>query len=378
MLNKEEISRYSRHLLLPEIGTIGQGKLKNAKVLVIGAGGLGCPVLLYLTAAGVGKIGIVDFDTVDESNLQRQILYAVEDIGKYKAIVAADKLFKQNPFVKFTVYNLQVNNQNALDIIKNFDIIIDGTDNFATRYLINDACVLLNKPLIYGAVYRFEGQVSVFNFKDRKGINGPTYRCVFPEPPSPESAPNCSEIGVLGVLPGIIGTMQANEAIKLITGIGEPLSGKLLLLNALTMSFTTIDVSYNKESIKNTPANVEEFLKMDYNYFCGSHKHTDGIKDITAKELISLLDKKEKLQLLDVREPGELPVVTELEDLQIPLGDIKEQTNKISRDKKVIVFCRSGARSKQAITLLQNDFGFNNLYNLEGGVIQWLKECQLK
>ncbi len=378
MLNKEEISRYSRHLLLPEIGTIGQEKLKNAKVLVIGAGGLGCPVLLYLTAVGIGQIGIVDFDVVDESNLQRQILFSVEDIGKPKALVAADKLFKQNPFVKFAVHNQQLTNQNALDITKEYDIIIDGTDNFATRYLINDACVLLNKPLVYGAVYRFEGQVSVFNYKDKSGINGPTYRCVFPEPPSPESAPNCSAIGVLGVLPGIIGTMQANEAIKLITGIGQPLSGKLLLLNALTMSFTTIDVSYNKESIKNTPANVEEFLKMDYNYFCGSHKHTDGIKIITAKELISLLDKKEKLQLLDVREPGELPVVTELTDLQIPLGDIKEQTNKISKEKKVIVFCRSGARSMRAVTVLQNDFGFINLYNLEGGVIQWLKECQLK
>ncbi len=378
MLSKEEISRYSRHLLLPEIGTEGQEKLKKAKVLVIGAGGLGCPVLLYLTAVGVGEIGIVDFDTVDESNLQRQILFAVEDVGKPKANVAADKLFKQNPFVKFTIHNLQLNNQNALDIIKNFDIIIDGTDNFATRYLINDACVLLNKPLVYGAIYRFEGQVSVFNFGNKNGINPPNYRCVFPEPPAPEFSPNCSEIGVLGVLPGIIGTLQANEAIKLITGIGEPLSGKLLVINALTMHFTTIDVHYDKGSYKNIPACTEEFLKMDYAYFCGSPNQSDDIKSITAGELISLLDKKENLQILDVRELGELPEVTSLSDLQIPLSEIDAQVHKISKEKKVIVFCRGGTRSKQAITLLQKKSEFKNLYNLEGGVLKYLKEFQNK
>jgi molybdopterin/thiamine biosynthesis adenylyltransferase/rhodanese-related sulfurtransferase len=373
MLNKEEIARYSRHLLLPEIGIKGQEKLKNAKVLVIGAGGLGCPALLYLTAAGVGEIGIIDFDKVDASNLQRQIIYSVEDVGKLKTKVAAEKLRKQNPFVKLTTHELYLNNQNALDIIKNYDIVIDGTDNFSTRYLVNDASVILHKPLVYGSIYRFEGQVSVFNYK-----GGPTYRCIFPEPPSPESAPNCSTIGVLGVLPGIIGTMQANEAIKIITEIGEPLSGKLLLFDALKMDFTTIDIQYNKESIKNSPATTEEFLKMDYDHFCGVTKSMEEIKNITAKELASLLSEKANIQLLDVREPGELPEAPELLALQIPLGDILQQVNKISKEKKTIVFCRSGARSKHAIELLQKDLGFTNLYNLEGGIMKWIEEHQLK
>lgn len=376
MLNKEEISRYSRHLLLPEIGITGQEKLKNAKVLVIGAGGLGCPVLLYLSAAGTGEIGIVDFDKVDESNLQRQILYSTEDIGKSKVEVAVAKLTKQNPFVKLTAYNFKLDNQNALEIIRNFDIVVDGTDNFSTRYLVNDACVILNKPLIYGSIYRFEGQVSVFNYTDKNGLQGPNYRCLFPYPPSSESSPNCSEIGVMGVLPGIVGTLQANEAIKYITGIGNLLSGKLLLINALTMDFSTIEVSRNTESTKYTPANAEEFKKMSYDFFCATSKD-NGIKLITVKELVKLLGERDKLQILDVREPGEQPDLDELIDLQISFGDILDEAEKISRSKQVIVLCQSGKRSRRAIELLQNRFHLDNLYNLEGGATGWLKEHQL-
>ncbi|MDP1744961.1 MAG: HesA/MoeB/ThiF family protein, partial [Bacteroidota bacterium] len=220
MLNKEEIARYSRHLLLPEIGMAGQEKIKSAKILVIGAGGLGCPALQYLTAMGIGEIGIVDFDKVEESNLQRQILYSIEDIGKLKTEAAVSKLSKQNPFVKFNSYSVRLENKNAIELFSKYDLIIDGTDNFATRYLVNDACIILNKPLIYGSIYKFEGQVSVLNYTDSSGQSGPTYRCLFPTPPLSGSIPNCSEIGVLGVLPGIIGTLQATEAIKIISGIG--------------------------------------------------------------------------------------------------------------------------------------------------------------
>ena len=376
MLNKEEISRYSRHLLLPEIGTTGQVKLKSAKVLVVGAGGLGCPVLLYLTAAGVGEIGIVDFDKVDESNLQRQVLYTVEDVGKSKVEVAVAKLSEQNPFVNFTTYNSKLDNQNALEIIRNFDIVIDGTDNFATRYLVSDACVILNKPLIYGSIYRFEGQVSVFNYIDKNGIQGPSYRCLFPQPPTPESSLNCSEIGVIGVLPGIVGTLQANEAIKCITGIGKVLSGKLLLINALTMDFSTIEVAHNNETIESIPVNAEEFKKMSYDFFCGTSRN-DSIKGVTVKELVRLLDKREKLQIIDVREPGEQPALDELTDLKTALGDILDQADRISQSKQVIILCQSGKRSRRAIELLQNKFHLTNLYNLEEGVIGWLKDHQL-
>ena len=376
MLNKEEISRYSRHLLLPELGTTGQVKLKSAKVLVIGAGGLGCPVLLYLTAAGVGEIGIIDFDKVDESNLQRQVLYTVEDVGKLKVEVAAAKLFRQNSFVKFTTYNCKLDNQNALEIIQNFDIVIDGTDNFSTRYLVNDACIILNKPLIYGSIYRFEGQVSFLNCTDKEGTQGPSYRCLFPQPPAPESSFNCSEIGVIGVLPGIVGTLQANEAIKYITGIGKVLSGKLLLINALTMDFSTIEVVRNNETIKSAPANAKEFKKMSYDFFCGVSQNK-SIKGITVRELVGLLDKREKLQIIDVREPGEQPALDELIDLKTALGDILDQADRISQSKQVIILCQSGKRSRRAIELLQNKFHLTNLYNLEEGVIGWLKDHQL-
>jgi len=376
MLSKEETARYSRHLILPGFGLQSQEKLKCAKVLVIGAGGLGCPVLLYLTAAGAGEIGIIDFDKVDESNLQRQILFSIEDIGKLKTETAAARLSKQNPFIKINTYPFRLENKNALDILSGYDVIIDGTDNFATRYLVNDACVLLNKPLVYGAIYKYEGQVSVFNYNDNSGKPGPTYRCLFPAPPASGSVPNCSEIGVLGVLPGIIGTLQATEAIKIITGIGEPLSGKLLLFDALTMNSVIVETERNDAWINSTPKNKEEFLKTDYEFFCGN-KHTgNSIKTITVSELQKIIGDKNNVQLLDVREPGEQPVIAELTDLQIPLGEISGHADMISKDKKVIVFCRSGVRSKRAIELLEKDFGFTNLYNMDGGVMEWIKLYQ--
>lgn len=373
MLNKEEIARYSRHLLLSEIGMTGQEKIKSAKILVIGAGGLGCPALQYLTAMGIGEIGIVDFDKVEESNLQRQILYSIEDIGKLKTEAAVSKLSKQNPFVKFNSYPVRLDNQNAIELFSKYDLIIDGTDNFATRYLVNDACVILNKPLIYGSIYKFEGQVSVLNYTDSSGQSGPTYRCLFPTPPPSGSIPNCSEIGVLGVLPGIIGTLQATEAIKIISGIGVPLSGKLLLFDALAMSFQVIEIARNNEWINSAPKNIEEFLKTDYEYFCGNKNSESSTKSISVNELKLIIENKLDVQLLDVRETFEEPQISELMDLKIPLGDIHNQTHLISKNKKVIVFCKSGSRSKRAIEILEKDFGFTNLHNLEGGIISWSK-----
>jgi len=375
MLSKEEITRYNRHLILHGFGIESQKKLKLAKVLVIGAGGLGCPVLQYLAAAGVGEIGIIDFDFVEDSNLQRQVLFSVEDVGKLKTEVAAVKLAKQNPYVKLKDYPVRLLNKNALEIFPRYDVIIDGTDNFSTRYLVNDACVLLNKPLVYGAVYKFEGQVSVFNYT----TEAPTYRCLFPVPPSAGSVANCSEIGVLGVLPGIIGTLQATEAIKIITGIGEVLSGKIMLVDALAMNFSTVELIRNEDAWRNTaPATTKEFLKTDYDFFCGNILADSVLKKTTVSDLQKIIDNKYEIQLLDVREPHEHPQIDELKDLQIPLGEIKNHTTKISRTKKVIVFCKGGTRSKRAIELLENKFGFTNLYNLEGGVLEWIKYYQLK
>lgn len=378
MLNKEEIARYSRHLLLPEIGMAGQEKLKNAKVLVIGAGGLGCPALQYLTATGIGTIGIIDFDKVEVSNLQRQILYGVEDTGKLKAEIAVSKLSRQNPFVKFNSYTERLDNPNTLDIISGYDVIIDGTDNFSTRYLVNDACVLMDKPLIYGAIYKFEGQVSVLNYTDSSGNRGPTYRCLFPIPPKPGSVPNCSEAGVLGILPGIIGALQATEAIKIIAGIGKPLTGRLLLFDAPAMRFLELSINRSDEWISTVPKNKEQFLKTDYDYFCGIKNSGAPAKSISANELQLIIGNKDEIQLLDIRQPFEEPQIDELVDLQIPLGDIPGQAHLISKNKKVIVFCRSGNRSKHAIELLEKNFGFTNLLNLEGGVTAWINHYQLK
>lgn len=366
MLTQSELLRYSRHLLLPEIGKSGQEKLKNAKVLVIGAGGLGCPVLMYLTAAGIGKIGIVDFDKVDESNLQRQVLYDVEDIGTPKAGVAKEKLSKQNPLIEIVSIPERLTVKNALQLFSGYDVIVDGTDNFSTRYLVNDACVLSGKILVSGSIFKFQGQVSVFNFR-----NGPTYRCLFPTPPAAGSVPSCSEIGVLGVLPGIIGTLMANEAIKITTGIGKILSGQVLLVDSLFLNFQKIQVQRNEESSRIAPKNAEEFARSDYDLFCGTQNAASSVREISTHELAELLSSREDIQLLDVREIQEQPVVPELKDINIPLGDIEKKKDIISRDKKVIVFCRSGTRSRKAIDILSVNHGFSNLFNLKGGVVDW-------
>jgi len=352
MFTPEELIRYNRHIIIPEIGKEGQLKLKNAKVLVIGAGGLGCPVLQYLTAAGVGTLGIVDFDVVDKTNLQRQILYNVDDIGKPKVEIAKQKLQRQNPHLTFNIYNVKLDKDNALGIFKEYDLIVDGSDNFPTRYLVNDACVISGKPLIYGSIYKFEGQVSVFNYN-----NGPTYRCLFSEPPDPGDVPNCSEIGVLGVLPGIIGCLQANEAIKIITEIGDPLSGKLMVFDALTHHTNLFEFEKVEEN-----ANIAELI--DYEDFCGARDGTNSnknimqeVKEITVSELKKKLDNNEDIQIIDVREDFEYEICNIGGEL-IPLGEIHNKTDAISKQKPVVVHCHHGGRSAKAIELLQNDFEF--------------------
>ena len=351
MLSGEEKKRYARHLILPEIGLEGQQKLNRAKVLVIGAGGLGCPVLLYLTAAGIGTIGVIDFDKVDESNLQRQILYNTEDIGKYKANVAKEKLAKQNSFVNIISHVLQLTSINALEIISQYDIVVDGSDNFATRYLVNDACVILNKILVFGSIYKFDGQASVFNYKA-----GPTYRCLYPEPPIDGEMANCAEVGVIGVLPGIVGTLQANEVIKIITEIGDVLSGKLLTFDALTMQFNTFDISLN-------PEHKNIYNLIDYDSFCGI------TKEISADELKEKIKLKQDFQLIDVREENEYQLKN-IGGLLIPLNTLQNNLHKINKEKEVIVHCASGMRSKKAIAIFKEN-GFTNVYNLKNGLLDF-------
>jgi len=351
MLSPQENIRYARHLILPEIGHEGQEKLKQAKVLVIGAGGLGCPVLQYLTAAGIGNIGIVDFDKVDASNLQRQVLYNTEDIGKFKAEVAKEKLGKQNPYINFISHISHLTSHNALEIISQYDIVVDGSDNFATRYLVNDTCVILNKILVFGSIYKFDGQVSVFNYK-----SGPTYRCLYPEPPVEGEVPNCAEIGVLGILPGICGTLMANEAIKIITGIREILSGKLLAFDALTMQFNTFHVALN-------PKNKKIDKLIDYAVFCGT------TKEISADELKEKLKSKQDFQLIDVREESEYHAKN-IGGILIPLNTLANNLFKISKEKEIVVHCASGIRSKKAIAILKEN-GFANVYNLKNGLLDF-------
>lgn len=361
MLTENEKYRYSRHLLLDKVGEQGQNKLKASKVLVIGAGGLGCPVLQYLTAAGVGTIGIIDFDDVDETNLQRQVLFSINDIGTNKALAAKNRLEQLNQFVQFKIYQEKLTIKNALDLFNQYDIVVDGTDNFSTRYLVNDACVKTNKPLVYGAIYKFEGQVSVFNYN-----NGPSYRCLFPDPPEAGSVPSCSEIGVIGVLPGIIGTQQANEVIKIILGIGEPLTGKLLMYDALKANQFSVDIKRNEEQIN--IAQQIDFDTYDYDYFCGT-KTDDNMNEISAQELKELLA-KEDVQVIDVREAHETPKVEILNAVNIPLQSIPQNMDKIAKDKKVIIHCQHGVRSMHAIDFLEQN-GFDNLINLTGGIVMW-------
>jgi adenylyltransferase/sulfurtransferase len=366
-LSPVEKARYARHIAIPEFGLEGQQKLKESKVLVVGSGGLGSPVLLYLAAAGVGHIGIVDFDVVDESNLQRQVLFNVNDIGKSKAFTAKEKLKALNPHIQVTVHETRLEQKNARQLIGQYDVVADGTDNFPTRYLVNDACVLEGRPNVYASIFQFEGQVSVFNYLHEDGTRGPNYRDMFPEPPPPGLVPSCAEGGVLGVLPGIIGSMQANEVIKVVTGVGEPLVGRLFLFDAA--SFTTRILKVRK----NPNTKIEALI--NYDEFCGilSDKELKKIKEVTVQELDNLLKSNADFQLIDVREPYEYEIAN-LNGELIPLATISSFVNKISRDKRVIVHCRSGVRSANAIRELENQFGFDNLFNLQGGILAWSRE----
>lgn len=358
--DKKELERYSRHLVLPQFGLEGQQKLKAASVLVVGAGGLGCPVLQYLVAAGIGSVGIIDHDLVSESNLQRQVLYGASDIGKSKALQAAIRLRDLNSFVNIKSVNKKIDATNALELLTPYDIVIDCTDNFSTRYLLNDACVLLDKPLVYGSIFRYEGQVAVFNLNQ-----GANYRDLYPQPPLQGSVPNCEEGGVLGVLPGIIGSLQANEAIKIISGIGQPLDGKLMLFDTLSLESRVV-----KFPNKNQRDSIKKLI--DYDAFCGVNKivKTMSMKEITVEELKKLKDNGEDFQLIDVREDYEVEICN-IDGERIPLNEVPHSVDKISRDKKVIIHCRSGSRSGNTIQWLEKNHNFDNLYNLKGGILAW-------
>lgn len=375
-LNAEELKRYSRQLVLNEFGIKSQLSLKNSSVLMVGAGGLGCPALLYLAAAGIGTLGIADGDTVTISNLQRQVLYTTEDIGLHKADVAAKKLKQLNPHISVNAYLENVSASNALKLLAPYDLIIDGTDNFPARYLLNDACILLDKPLVYGSVLKFEGQVAVFNVKQPDGTFSANYRDLFPSPPDPDSVPNCEQAGVLGILPGLIGSFQATEAIKVLAGIGAPLTNKLLIVDALWTEQRVIHIKSN-----NTRETISKLI--DYEFFCGisqeKNKSLPGklnrsaMKEITVQELNELKESGKDFQLIDVREPHETDIATIGGEL-IPMGSIEKNVSKISKDKQVVIYCRSGARSGKVVQWLEQNHNFTNLYNLKGGILAWANE----
>ena len=370
-LSKEEVQRYSRHLIMPEVGLEGQLKLKRARVLAIGTGGLGAPLGLYLAAAGVGHLGLVDFDVVDNSNLQRQVTFTTADVGKPKSEAAKARLQALNPMIDIVSYETRLTSDNALDLFRDYDIIVDGTDNFPTRFLVNDACVLLGKPNVYGSIFRFEGQATVFGYP-----GGPCYRCLYPEPPPPGLVPSCAEGGVLGVLPGIVGSIQAMETIKLILGAGDPLVGRLLLFDALAMRFRELKLKKNPEC---PVCGEHPTLKklIDYEEFCGIRGEeapamTDGISEITATDLKKRLDRGDKLFILDVREPHEYQICN-LNGKLIPLGELPRRVNELDSSVEMVVHCRSGKRSADAIHFLQTA-GFKKLWNLKGGVLAWADE----
>ena len=368
-LSNEEIRRYSRHLIMPEVGMAGQRRLKQGSVLLIGSGGLGSPLALYLAAAGVGHIGLVDFDVVDESNLQRQIVHGTATVGKPKTASAKARMHDINPFVEVTTYETQITSANALELLQPYDVIIDGTDNFPTRYLTNDASVLLGKPNVYGSIFRFEGQATVFSPKD----GGPCYRCLYPEPPPPGLVPSCAEGGVLGVLPGVIGTIQATEAIKLITGIGETLVGRLMLYDALAMRFRELKLRRNPACpVCGDHPTVTTLI--DYDQFCGifPESSTLGSQDaITPVELAALLQSDERPYLLDVRNPYEVEIATiPGTDKLIPVDQLQERLNELDTALEMVVYCRSGVRSGRAVELLKSA-GFRKLKNLTGGILRW-------
>ena len=370
-LSKEEVMRYSRHLIMPEVGMDGQLKLKQAKVLCIGTGGLGAPLGLYLAAAGVGRIGLVDFDVVDSTNLQRQVLFGTSDVGRPKITAAADRLRNLNPDIQIDTFETHLSSDNALDIMKDYDIVVDGTDNFPTRYLVNDACVMLGKPNVYGSIFRFEGQITIFGYPD-----GPCYRCLYPEPPPPGLVPSCAEGGVLGVLPGIVGTIQAAEALKLIIGKGDPLVGRLLLFDALAMKFRELKLRKNPDCpVCGTHPTVTKLI--DYAEFCGIRGEeapvmATNIPEITPRDLKSRLDRGDDLFILDVREPHEYQICN-LNGHLIPLGELSRRVNELDSSREIIAHCRSGKRSADAVEFLQKA-GFRKIWNLKGGILAWSDE----
>jgi len=358
--------RYQKQILLPELGEAGQRRLAEARVLVIGAGGLGCPALLYLAAAGVGCIGIVDFDVVEESNLQRQILYQAADVGKPKVDVAADRLLRLNPDLRVEIFREALGTENALDMIARFDLVLDGSDNFPTRYLVNDACVLLDKPLVYGSVYRFEGQVGVFNVLENGAKT--SYRDLFPEPPDPAEVVDCNEAGVVGTVPGIIGTMQANEVIKIITGAGKPLYNRLLTYNALNNSLHEIGITPHPEASLHAPKDAAEFQETDYDWFCQTAQ--DAFVHLDAAEF-DAFRKAELPLILDVRNLDETPRVTAFEHLCIPLSELGRNLHRIEKNRALVIFCQTGVRSITAANLIAGRLGHPRVFNLKGGIVQW-------
>lgn len=371
-LSAEELERYGRHLTLPEVGLEGQRRLKAASVLLVGAGGLGSPAALYLAAAGVGRLGLVDFDRVEASNLQRQVLHGSRDVGRPKLDSARERLADLNPHVTLDLHETRLARENALDIVTDYDVVVDGTDNFPTRYLINDACVLSGTPCVYGSILGFEGQVSVF-----AAANGPCYRCVYPEPPRPDQVPSCAEGGVLGVLPGIIGTLQAAEALKLLLGAGRPLAGRLLLVDALTMHFRTLSLKKNPDCPVCGDSPTQTTL-IDYDAFCGVSQTNGSMSDsnqISVHELKARRDAGDAPFVLDVRKPDEVQIADIGSDQLIPLQELADRLDelKASEDEEIVVFCRSGGRSQRATQLLRA-VGYQKTKNLTGGILAWSEE----
>jgi adenylyltransferase/sulfurtransferase len=369
-LSKEEVLRYSRHLIMPEVGMDGQLKLKQAKVLLVGTGGLGAPLGLYLAAAGVGRLGLVDFDVVDFTNLQRQVTFGTSDVGRKKLDAAKERLANLNPNIQIDTHEVQLSSANALDILRDYDIVVDGTDNFPTRYLVNDACVLLGKPNVYGSIFRFEGQATVFGYP-----GGPCYRCLYPEPPPPGLVPSCAEGGVLGVLPGIIGSLQAMETIKLIIGQGSSLVGRLLLFDALEMRFRELKLRKNPDCPLCGERRTIHAL-IDYQEFCGIRAEEAAPKvdvpEISPRDLKKRLDRGDDLFILDVREPHEYQIC-HLNGHLIPLGDLPRRVNELDTSREIVAHCRSGKRSADAVVFLRQA-GFKKIWNLKGGILAWSDE----
>jgi sulfur-carrier protein adenylyltransferase/sulfurtransferase len=370
-LSKQEILRYSRHLIMPEVGMDGQLKLKRAKVLLVGTGGLGAPLGLYLAADGVGRLGLVDFDVVDFTNLQRQVTFGTQDVGRTKLEAAKERLSNLNPEIEFDAYETRLTSANALDILRDYDIVVDGTDNFPTRYLVNDACVLLKKPNVYGSIFRFEGQAAIFAYP-----GGPCYRCLYPEPPPPGLVPSCAEGGVLGVLPGIIGSIQAMETIKLILGKGDSLVGRLLLFDALGMKFREVRLRKNPDCPAcGTHPTITQLI--DYEEFCGIRGEeapapSIAVPEIGPRELKARLDRGEDIFILDVREPHEYQICN-LHGHLIPLGELTRRVHELDSSREIVAHCRSGKRSAEAVEFLRKA-GFRKIWNLKGGILAWSDE----